>query len=123
MKDILMQYQPYLAIIFTNTKKKNAEEVAQALAERGLKVGRIHGDLAPRERRKMMKQVHELEYQYIVATDLAARGIDIEGVSHVVNYELPDDLDFYIHRVGRTARAGFFLEPPLQFTNQVMKKH
>jgi len=106
LRDILVQYQPYLAIIFTNTKK-NAEEVAQALADRGLKVGRIHGDLTPRERRKMMKQVHDLEYQYIVATDLAARGIDIEGVSHVVNYELPDDLDFYIHRVGRTARAGF----------------
>ena len=53
-----------------------------------------------------MKQVKELEFQYIVATDLAARGIDIQGISHVINYELPTDLDFYIHRVGRTARAG-----------------
>ena len=53
-----------------------------------------------------MKQVRDLEYQYIVATDLAARGIDIPGVSHVINYELPDDLEFFIHRVGRTARAG-----------------
>ena len=53
-----------------------------------------------------MKQIHELEYQYIVATDLAARGIDIPGVSHVINYEIPDDLEFFIHRVGRTARAG-----------------
>ena len=53
-----------------------------------------------------MKQVRDLEFQYIVATDLAARGIDIEGVSHVINYELPADLDFYVHRVGRTARAG-----------------
>ncbi|MFD3447707.1 DEAD/DEAH box helicase [Microbacteriaceae bacterium 4G12] len=106
LKNIVVAYQPYLAIIFTNTKKR-AEEVAYGLAERGLKVGRIHGDLTPRERKKMMKQVHDLEYQYIVATDLAARGIDIEGVSHVINYELPDDLDFYVHRVGRTARAGF----------------
>ncbi|MFX3623806.1 MAG: DEAD/DEAH box helicase [Ectobacillus sp.] len=106
VKDILLQYQPYLAIVFTNTKKR-AEEVATGLAERGLKVGRIHGDLTPRERKKIMKQIHDLEYQYIVATDLAARGIDIEGVSHVINYELPADLDFYIHRVGRTARAGY----------------
>ena len=54
----------------------------------------------------MMKQIQDLEFQYIVATDLASRGIDIEGISHVINYELPTDLDFYIHRVGRTARAG-----------------
>ena len=53
-----------------------------------------------------MKQIRDLEFQYIVATDLAARGIDIEGVSHVINYELPADLDFYVHRVGRTGRAG-----------------
>ncbi|MCP8967150.1 DEAD/DEAH box helicase [Ectobacillus ponti] len=105
LKNILLQYQPYLAIVFTNTKKR-AEEVAEGLAERGIRVGRVHGDLTPRERKKMMKQIHDLEYQYIVATDLAARGIDIEGVSHVINYELPDDLDFYVHRVGRTARAG-----------------
>lgn len=53
-----------------------------------------------------MKQINDLEFTYIIATDLAARGIDIKGVSHVINYELPDDLDFYVHRVGRTARAG-----------------
>lgn len=99
-------FNPYLALIFTNTKKM-ADEVADGLIERGLKVGRIHGDLTPRERKQMMKRVKELEYQYIVATDLAARGIDITGVSHVINYELPTDLDFYVHRVGRTARAGF----------------
>jgi ATP-dependent RNA helicase CshB len=103
--DVLVQYNPYLAIVFTNTKKM-AEEVAGFLIEKGLKVGRVHGDLNPRERKKMMKQIQDLEYQYIVATDLASRGIDIEGVSHVINYELPTDLDFYIHRVGRTARAG-----------------
>ncbi|WHY76152.1 DEAD/DEAH box helicase [Neobacillus sp. WH10] len=103
--DALLAYNPYLAIVFTNTKKM-AEEVANFLNEKGLKVGRVHGDLNPRERKKMMKQIQDLEYQYIVATDLASRGIDIEGVSHVINYELPSDLDFYIHRVGRTARAG-----------------
>ncbi|OXS80424.1 DEAD/DEAH box helicase [Domibacillus enclensis] len=103
--DLLKSFNPYLAVVFTNTKQK-ADEVADKLSEKGFKTGRIHGDLPPRERKKMMKQVHDLEYRYIVATDLAARGIDIEGVSHVINYELPPDLDFYIHRAGRTARAG-----------------
>ena len=105
LKETLLAYNPYLAIVFVNTKQM-ADEVADQLIERGLKVARIHGDLTPRERKRMMKQIHDLEYQYIVATDLAARGIDIEGVSHVINYELPRDLDFYIHRTGRTARAG-----------------
>jgi ATP-dependent RNA helicase CshB len=101
----LLHFNPYLAIVFTNTKKK-ADEVADGLMAKGLKVGRIHGDLSPRERKQMMKQILNLDFQYIVATDLAARGIDIQGISHVINYELPTDLDFYIHRVGRTARAG-----------------
>ena len=105
LSDMLRVYNPYLAIIFTNTKV-NADAVADLLLEKGFKVGRIHGDLQPRDRKRMMKQIANLDYQFIVATDLAARGIDIEGVSHVINYELPSDLDFYIHRAGRTARAG-----------------
>jgi ATP-dependent RNA helicase CshB len=104
--DVLLAYNPYLAIVFVNTRKM-ADEVANQLIEKGLKVGVLHGDLTPRERKKMMKQIRDLQFQYIVATDLAARGIDIEGVSHVINYELPNDLDFYVHRVGRTARAGY----------------
>lgn len=95
---------PFLCVIFCNTRK-TAEEVADFLAENGIRTGQIHGDLTPRERKKMMKQIRDLEYQYIVATDLAARGIDIQGVSHVINYEIPEDLEFFIHRVGRTARA------------------
>ncbi|MCK1991530.1 DEAD/DEAH box helicase [Peribacillus muralis] len=106
LHDIIVRYNPYLAIVFTNTKKM-ADHVANSLIEKGLNVGRIHGDLTPRERKKMMKQINDLEYQFIVATDLASRGIDIEGVSHIINYELPTDLDFYIHRTGRTARAGY----------------
>lgn len=106
VREALQLLNPYLALVFTNTKQM-ADELADYLIDQGLKVGRIHGGLTPRERKKMMKQVQNLEYQYIVATDLAARGIDIEGISHVINYELPSDLDFYIHRAGRTARAGF----------------
>lgn len=103
--DVLEGINPYLAIIFANTKQ-NADEVANYLQGNGVKVGVIHGDISPRDRKRVMKQIHDLEYQYIVATDLAARGIDIPGVSHVINYEIPDDLEFFVHRVGRTARAG-----------------
>lgn len=106
LNQLLIAFNPYLALVFTNTKQM-ADDVADALEKKGLKTGRIHGNLTPRERKKMMKQIRNLEFQYIVATDLAARGIDIEGVSHVINYELPQDLDFYIHRSGRTGRAGF----------------
>ncbi|MFJ8236930.1 DEAD/DEAH box helicase [Ureibacillus sp. NPDC094379] len=103
--DVIEGINPYLAVIFCNTRK-NAESVASFLAEEGIRAGQIHGDLSPRDRKKMMKQIRDLEYQYIVATDLAARGIDIQGISHVINYEIPEDLEFFIHRVGRTARAG-----------------
>lgn len=105
LQEVMKVINPYLAIIFVNTRT-NADYVAEQLAKEGIRVGRVHGDLAPRERVKMMRQIRDLEYQYIVATDLAARGIDIQGVSHVINYELPEDLEFFIHRVGRTARAG-----------------
>ncbi len=71
-----------------------------------MKVAKIHGDISPRERKRVMRQVQNLEFQYVVATDLASRGIDIEGVSHVINAKVPQDLDFFIHRVGRTGRNG-----------------
>ena len=103
--EVMKAINPFLAVIFCNTRK-NAEALANFLAEQGIRVGQIHGDLSPRDRKKMMKQVRDLEFQYIVATDLAARGIDIQGISHVINYEIPEDLEFFIHRVGRTARAG-----------------
>lgn len=95
--------QPYLAIVFANTKTK-VQEISDGLKSRGLKVATIHGDIPPRERKRVMRQVQNLEYQYIVATDLAARGIDIEGVSHVINAEIPRDAEFFVHRVGRTGR-------------------
>lgn len=95
--------EPYLVLIFANTKK-SVDDIYNYLRSQGLKVARIHGGLTPRERKRAMKQVENMEYQYVVATDLAARGIDINGVSHVINAEIPDDLDFFIHRVGRTGR-------------------
>ena len=97
--------QPYLAMIFVNTKTR-ADELHAYLTAQGLKVAKIHGDIAPRERKRIMNQVKNLDFEYIVATDLAARGIDIEGVSHVINDAIPQDLSFFVHRVGRTGRNG-----------------
>ena len=97
--------QPYLAMIFVNTKTR-ADELHSYLTAQGLKVAKIHGDVPPRERKRIMNQVKNLEFEYIVATNLAARGIDIEGISHVINDAIPQDLSFFVHRVGRTGRNG-----------------
>lgn len=97
--------QPYLALIFANTKD-HVDEIATGLKRQGLDVAVIHGGITSRERRRVMRQIHNLDFQFVVATDLAARGIDIEGISHVINAEVPQDLDFFIHRVGRTGRNG-----------------
>ncbi|WP_368900656.1 DEAD/DEAH box helicase [Oceanobacillus oncorhynchi] len=103
--DISKTIHPYLALVFTNGKQQ-ANELAEALGGYGLDVGVIHGGLTPRERKRVLKEIQQLRYQYVVATDLASRGIDIKGVSHIINAQLPKEEHFYIHRVGRTARAG-----------------
>lgn len=97
--------EPYLALIFANTKER-VDQLTQFLRAQGLKVAKIHGGIQPRERKRVMKGIQKLDYQFVVATDLAARGIDIEGVSHVINDDIPDDLEFFVHRVGRTGRNG-----------------
>ncbi|MBS9337650.1 DEAD/DEAH box helicase [Fructobacillus parabroussonetiae] len=102
---LLTIFNPYLALIFANTKER-VKELAAHLRSQGLKVAEIHGDIPPRERRRVMKGILHLDYQYVVATDLAARGIDIEGVSHVINDGVPGELEFFVHRVGRTGRNG-----------------
>lgn len=103
--EIFQIINPYLALVFANTKER-VEMVFEYLKNQGYKVAIIHGGLDPRERKRVMKQIHDLEYQYIVASDIAARGIDIEGVSHIINFDLPSDYEFYIHRTGRTGRAN-----------------
>ncbi|MCH4124274.1 MAG: DEAD/DEAH box helicase [Levilactobacillus sp.] len=97
--------EPYLVLIFANTKTR-VEQIHDFLQAQGMKVAMIHGGIKPRERKRVMREVKNLQYQFVVATDLAARGIDIEGVSHVINDDIPEDLDFFVHRVGRTGRQG-----------------
>lgn len=106
LKQIMAIIDPYICIIFAN-KRTEVAALTRQLREDGYKVGEIHGDLEPRERRKMMRQINNNEYQYIVATDIAARGIDIDGVSHVINMEFPAEPDFYIHRAGRSGRGNY----------------
>ncbi|WP_426428555.1 DEAD/DEAH box helicase [Staphylococcus equorum] len=97
---------PYLCIIFCNSRD-SADELAKQLAASGLKLGMIHGGLTPRERKQQMKRVRNLEFQFVIASDLASRGIDIDGVSHVINFDVPRDIDFFTHRVGRTGRGQY----------------
>jgi len=99
---------PYLCLIFANTKKE-VIDLHNFLMDNGLKVGIIHGDMKARERQQMLKRIHQLEFQFVVASDMAARGLDIDGVSHIINYELPlaENLSFYFHRVGRTGRMKY----------------
>ncbi|MBM6930169.1 DEAD/DEAH box helicase [[Clostridium] spiroforme] len=106
LKQIMAIIDPYICIIFAN-KRTEVAALTRQLREDGYKIGEIHGDLEPRERRKMMRQINNNEYQYIVATDIAARGIDIDGVSHVINMEFPAEPDFYIHRAGRSGRGNY----------------
>lgn len=103
--DLLTMGEPYLALVFANTKER-ADELTNYLRSQGLKVAKIHGGIQPRQRKRIMREIQNLDYQFVVATDLAARGIDIEGVSHVINDDIPEDLEFFVHRVGRTGRNG-----------------
>ena len=92
-------------MIFTRTKR-TAQKVADELAERGFKVGAVHGDLGQVAREKALKAFRTGKIDVLVATDVAARGIDIDDVTHVINYQCPEDEKIYVHRIGRTGRAG-----------------
>jgi superfamily II DNA/RNA helicase len=92
-------------MIFTRTKR-TAQKVSDELAERGFKVGAVHGDLGQAAREKSLKAFRTGAIDVLVATDVAARGIDIEDVTHVINYQIPEDEQAYVHRIGRTGRAG-----------------
>ncbi|WP_199253736.1 DEAD/DEAH box helicase [Mycolicibacterium mengxianglii] len=92
-------------MVFTRTKR-TAQKVADELAERGFKVGAVHGDLGQIAREKALKSFRSGAIDVLVATDVAARGIDIDDITHVINYQIPDDEMAYVHRIGRTGRAG-----------------
>lgn len=94
-----------LGIIFCRTKR-GVDELVEALQARGYLVDGLHGDLSQTQRDRVMKRFRLGEIEFLVATDVAARGIDVENVTHVVNYDIPQDPESYVHRIGRTGRAG-----------------
>ncbi|MEO7960242.1 MAG: DEAD/DEAH box helicase, partial [Ginsengibacter sp.] len=102
----LVDFNPGIyGIIFTRTKA-DAQEVSERLVKAGYDIEALHGDLTQQQRDKVMQRFRQKSIQLLIATDVAARGIDIDGITHVINYELPDDIEVYTHRSGRTARAG-----------------
>lgn len=102
----LLDFAPGIyGIIFTRTRQ-DAQDVSEKLMKLGYHVSALHGDMDQKARSKVMERFKGKQLQAIVATDVAARGIDVNDVSHVINYELPDDPEVYTHRSGRTARAG-----------------
>ncbi|MFN8254022.1 MAG: DEAD/DEAH box helicase [Ferruginibacter sp.] len=102
----LIDFNPGMyGIIFTRTKA-DAQEISEKLAKSGYDIEALHGDLTQQQRDKVMGRFRSKSLQLLIATDVAARGIDVDGVTHVINYELPDDMEVYTHRSGRTGRAG-----------------
>lgn len=107
--DILTRFidihNPKQAIIFCRTKKR-VDEVGRGLALRGYNAEMIHGDITQQKRTSVIKELKDGALEILVATDVAARGLDISGVTHVYNYDIPQDPESYVHRIGRTGRAG-----------------
>lgn len=102
----IIDFNPGLyGIIFTRTKA-DAQEITEQLIREGYDIEALHGDLTQQQRDKVMSRFRDKSIQILIATDVAARGIDVQGISHVINYELPDDTEVYTHRSGRTGRAG-----------------
>src|SRR3954466_9962295 len=102
----LIDFNPGIyGIIFTRTKA-DAQDIAEKLTREGYDIDALHGDLTQAQRDKVMGQFRDKSLQLLIATDVAARGIDVKEISHVINYELPDDVEVYTHRSGRTGRAG-----------------
>lgn len=103
--ELINEQNPYLAMVFCSTRSR-VSQVAMALARRGYLADELHGELSQLQRTNVLRKFREAKLQILVTTDIAARGLDIEGVTHVFNYDMPRDTESYIHRIGRTGRAG-----------------
>jgi ATP-dependent RNA helicase DeaD len=102
---LLDMESPELAIIFGRTKRR-VDELSEALQKRGYSADGLHGDLSQNQRDAVMRKFRDGSIDVLVATDVAARGLDVSGVTHVINFDLPQDPESYVHRIGRTGRAG-----------------
>ena len=105
LKGLLLRENPDLAIVFCKTKR-GAEKLAKKLHADGIECREIHGNLAQTKRDRVMKGFRGGKFDVLIATDLASRGIDVADISHIINYDIPEDPEAYVHRIGRTARMG-----------------
>ncbi|MGL5089287.1 MAG: DEAD/DEAH box helicase [Cetobacterium sp.] len=102
---LLNETNPFMGIIFCRTKAR-VDSLEQELTFKGYSCQKLHSDIPQAKREKIMKSFKDVEFQFLVATDVAARGVDITGVTHIFNYDMTEDVESYIHRIGRTGRAG-----------------
>lgn len=102
---LLEYYQPSLCLIFCNTKAK-VDELTEVLRKAGFKTEGLHGDMSQHQRDTVMRRFRAGSTNILIATDVAARGIDVDNVEAVINYDIPQDIEYYVHRIGRTGRAG-----------------
>lgn len=102
---ILDEDNPFMAIIFCRTKRR-VDNLELDLHKRGYNCKKIHSDIPQPKRERIMKSFRNADIQYLIATDVAARGLDISGVDNIYNYDIPENVESYIHRIGRTGRAG-----------------
>lgn len=102
---LIDRYNPYLMVVFCISKERT-KALGDELGMMGYNVDVLHGEMSPAKRKSVMKSFRDARIQILVASDLAARGLDVDGVTHVINYDIPHDVDWYVHRIGRTGRAG-----------------
>ncbi|WP_026886524.1 DEAD/DEAH box helicase [Clostridium beijerinckii] len=102
---VLDEDNPFMAIIFCRTKRR-VDELEVVLHTRKYNCEKLHSDIPQNKRERIMKSFRNAEIQYLIATDVAARGLDISGITHIYNYDIPENVESYIHRIGRTGRAG-----------------
>ena len=102
----LKEMNPYMAVVFCNTREGAHELAGRLQEETDLVVDEIHGNMSQGQRNQVIREFEKARTQVLVASDIAARGLDVEGITHVFNYDIPRNLEYYIHRIGRTGRAG-----------------
>ncbi|WP_240035142.1 DEAD/DEAH box helicase [Neobacillus notoginsengisoli] len=105
LMELVNTHRPFMAVVFCRTKRR-VGRLFEVLKANGFSCEELHGDLSQAKREQVMKRFRNVEFQLLIATDVAARGLDVEGVTHVFNYDMPEDAESYVHRIGRTGRAG-----------------
>ena len=101
-----MNKEEFEKVLIFGRTKHGIEKLDRLLTQRGFKVGSLHGNRSQSQRQKILKKFKNDEIKILLATDVASRGLDIDNVSHVINYDLPETYDDYVHRIGRTGRAN-----------------